>query len=140
MKSKLIHFDDGEVQADLTIVKATYAIDLDHAALVGEALRAKAKPADARARYESNAQTFVLPALLAGTTQADIKRQGEDGKKPPKWKPIAWPITFEVLTTLPGDLVEEWVSSIYELNPRWDPFRVETPAEREKKAPISMDA
>jgi hypothetical protein len=141
MKSTQIHFDDGEVLADLTVVKASYAIDLDHAALVGEALKETAGPADTRLQYERNARAFVVPSLIAGTSAAVIQRRQKVSKKASdEWVTVPWPITFETLAALPGDLVEEWILAVYELNPRWDPFREDDQAEREKKALASTNA
>jgi hypothetical protein len=47
--------------------------------------------------------------------------------------------TIDAVTVfdLPAELIEMWVGAVYELNPRWNPFREDgesEQAEREKKA------
>jgi hypothetical protein len=139
MKTKQIHFDDGEVQADLTIARATYGVELDHMAAVNTALKETShnhdngKTPDQREMAERNAQCFIFPALVCGTPEVTLTRTVAEVATP-------LPLTFEVLLTLPADLIEDWLETVYELNPRWNPLYVDDREEREKKAPTSTDA
>jgi hypothetical protein len=128
MKQTAIHFDDGETQADVIVGKATYAQDLQHAALVGQALQdwPDIKKASGIELYLGNARSFVVPALQAGTLSATVTAQAQ-----------TIPIVIDAATIfdLPGELIEQWIAAVYELNPRWDPFQPDEAADaREKKA------
>lgn len=125
MQSRQLHYRDGEIEADLTITQASYAQDLQHAALVSEALQREPQVAEGLALYQRNARAFVLPALQAATLTATLTQAGQT---------TALPIESATIFDLPADLIDQWINAVYDLNPRWNPFREDDAGEREKKA------
>lgn len=125
MRRRELHYEDGEISVDLTITQATYAQDLQHAALVSAALQREPQVAEGVALYQRNARAFVLPALQAATLEATHTQAGQT---------TALPIEAVTIFDLPADLIDQWISVVYELNPRWNPFREDDAGAREKKA------
>jgi hypothetical protein len=142
MKHKQIRFDDGDVRANLTIVKASYDLDIERQGLIDAALAQEPTAVSTTPGaeiYRRNARAFVLPSLITATDICDLQQLAAPGvnEQEPCWITIPWPFAFEALLNLPADLIDLWLETVYELNPRWDPSRKVDEAAREKKAPIS---
>jgi hypothetical protein len=130
MDEQTLRYDDGRVQAEITVAQATVLRGMQRTRLMAEgqeALRAAAAEDETPPDLDRLIlRAYTYPDLLAGSLAGQIRLAGEA---------LAWPPDFEAYLALPADLGAAWEQAVYAANPGWLP---EPP---EKKAPMpSTDA
>jgi hypothetical protein len=136
MKTRTLNYDDGEVAACLKIGKASYGQALERAAMMEAARKRIADeigPDDLsdREAMRYGVELRVLPDLETATLGFALKRDG-------LVETVGRPFTFEFVSRLPEDLIEQWLLAVHELNPLWREAAAD--GEAEKKASTSTPA
>jgi len=87
------------------------------------------KPIEAK-RY--GVEVALLPSIENATGAIEIAIEGEPIE-------VKRPLTYEFIIGLPGELIEEWMGAILELNKVWDETRSISSKSIEKKVPTSTN-
>ncbi len=132
MKTQTVPYDDGSVQAEIVVCKASYDQAYDWSEQMQHAqadLKAAITPEEIR---RAAIQLALLPSLECGTVSIALTVDGQPVS-------LVRPLLVEAVTTLPSDLIDEWLRGVLALNPKWT-VTVPSPAEVEKKVSPSTPA
>lgn len=143
-RTRQIVFDQDGAQASITVRRQDTFDELVYRQLRDAALSAPAPefnlqeqdgPAQELARLRANAETMATtaakrlwwPGVMAVTVSAAGSLEGVS------W---AWPMSLMQWLGLPGELLEAWLSAVWELNPEWRPVFPGDPVAEEKKSDV----
>ena len=126
MKTKTVDYQDDELSTHFVVRRGSILENLVREQMIQAAIKTEMEqPLDLFGQARRTAEIVVWPTLFAGTVEGVIA----DGTG----MQIDWPISFDQFLDigLPQDLINEWMQSIWDLNPGWEPEKPASDQERQ---------